>query len=296
MGVRALVNVFHPAYTSDFGPAWFGANVLLNGQDPYPLIGPGRWYGLAFYMAYPATTMVSVIPLSFLPERAATLLFVGLSAALLAYGIASTGWFRWPIFLTGAFIDSALAAQWSPLLTAMLCIPALACLVAVKPPFVLPLVAFATSKRTILLAVGGGIVLTAISFVLRPTWVGEWRASLTNWSVTFPIRHVGGFLVLLALLKWRRPEARLLVGMSLMPQTFFWYDTLPLFLIPGSLRESMVLAFTSSLAFALQIGMVQVMTMTGRLGGALIIFSTYLPCLWMVLRRPNVNDKAEPGR
>jgi hypothetical protein len=243
-------------------------------------------------MAYPAPAMVSAIPLSFLPEHAATLIFVGVSAALLGYGIASTGWFRWPIFLTGAFIDCALAAQWTPLLTAMLCIPALAWLVAVKPPFALPLVAYSTTRRTILLALAGGVALTAISFILRPTWVGEWRASLANWSVTFPIRHFGGFLVLLALLRWKRPEARLLVGMSLMPQTFFWYDTLPLFLIPASLRESMVLAFTSSLAFAVQIGMLQVMTMTGRLGGALIIFSTYVPCLWMVLRRPNVSGDA----
>jgi hypothetical protein len=296
-GIRGLVHVVHPAYSSDFGPAWFGGGALLRGLNPYDLIGPDRVFGGVWYMAYPATTMVLAIPLSFLAEHTATLAFVAISAALLAYGIASSGLFRWPLFLSGAFIDAALAAQWSPLLTAALCIPALSWLVAAKPNFAIPLIGYASSRRTLIIAAVGGLALTALSLAIRPTWPIEWKNSLTNWDGVLPIVHLGGFLIPLALLKWKRRDARLLIAMSLMPQTFYWYETLPLFLIPATFRESVILAFTSSAAYAMEIGLIHVksITMTGRIVGAIIIFSTYIPCLVMILRRPNVTETRSPA-
>lgn len=295
-GIRALVHVVHPKYSSDFGPAWFGGGALLRGVNPYDLIGPAREFGGYWYMAYPATTMVTTLPLSLLSEHAATLVFVGVSAALLAYGIASSGWFRWPLFLSAAFIDATLAAQWSPLLTAALTIPALSWLVAAKPNFLIPLLAYANSRKTLVIAALGGIVLTVLSLIIRPSWPTEWRHSLANWHGALPLIHVGGFLVALALLKWKRREARLLVAMSLMPQTFYWYETLPLFLVPATFRESLMLAVISTSGRALEIALMQIksITVTGRIAGAIIILSTYVPCVVMILRRPNVKQTEQP--
>ncbi len=44
-----------------------------------------------------------------------------------------------------------------------------------------------------------------------------------------------GVLVFLVLLRWRRPEAWLLLSVAIVPQTWWWYNVLMLFTIPGSL-------------------------------------------------------------
>jgi hypothetical protein len=67
--------------------------------------------------------------------------------------------------------------------------------------------------------------------------------------------------------------------------------------IPATFRESVILAFTSSAAHAAEIGLLQMksITVTGRIVGAIIIFSTYVPCLLMILRRPNVTETRSPA-
>ena len=50
----------------------------------------------------------------------------------------------------------------------------------------------------------------------------------------------GGALVLLALLKWRRPEARLLAATACVPHTLLPDETLPLFLVPQTWLEACV--------------------------------------------------------
>src|SRR5882762_8704793 len=72
---------------SDFGMVWFGARSLLRGVDPYPLVGRGLPFNWDWQLYYPATSMVAVLPLGFLPELAATLAFVWISSALLVYAL-----------------------------------------------------------------------------------------------------------------------------------------------------------------------------------------------------------------
>jgi hypothetical protein len=96
-------------------------------------------------------------------------------------------------------------------------------------------------------------------------------------------------LVLLALLRWRTPEARLLLALSIVPATGTWYTILPLFWIPKDRDEVMMLAMTSSVGWLLQD---YVMTSTNEVGfnaqvGSLIIAFAYLPCVFMLMRRPN---------
>ena len=97
-----------------------------------------------------------------------------------------------------------------------------------------------------------------------------------------------GLLPLLALLRWRRPEARLLVLLACVPQLPFWADQLLLALIPETRREIIwsVLAghlgLLAWLQFAPQVALyVPVMQ-------PYALVATYVPALIIVLRRANV--------
>jgi hypothetical protein len=111
----------------------------------------------------------------------------------------------------------------------------------------------------------------------------------------------GGFVILLALLRWRRPEARLLFGLGILPQTPGLYDTVPLYLVPRGFRESCILAITGNVALLLLvIGPGLTTAEIGALyGDRVMLWSSlfmYLPCVLMILRRPNDESAAEPGK
>lgn len=288
----AVVGIFQSlkpvGHHTDFGPVWFGARALLAGKDAYAMIGPGQVFDWSFGLSYPATALVIAAPLSGLSEAAASTIFVGLSTALLAFAITDRGFDRLPLFLSAAFVNALTAAQWSPMMTAAISLPWLGWMVVAKPSYGLALLAFTRGWSHVAIAACGGALILVVSLLLRSTWPFEWMASVGRASFTAPIHHFGGFLMLLALLKWRRPEARLLVAMTIMPQTFYWYETLPLMLIPATYRQSLVLSLGSSTGYAIMLAMLYGgYTVTGRMLGALMITSTYLPCLWLVLLRPN---------
>jgi hypothetical protein len=279
-----------PGHPGDFGIVWFGAKALLHGANPYALVGPGRVYDWPWHQLYPATAMVVGMPFALLPQLPAIVAFVWISTALLAWGITADGWYRLPLFLSSTFLIAAWAAQWSPLLTAALCIPSLAWIFAAKPNLGLALLASATRVQTIRVALVGGAALAVISLVIYPGWPLEWLAALRTASyIHSPILLPGGLFVLLALLKWRRPEARLIVALACVPQTNSWYEALPLLLIPATYRESLLLSLVSSLGMLFQW---QFMTANSeiefnRTVGILMIAFVYLPATLLVLLRPN---------
>ena len=280
---------YHPG---DFGVVWFGAGALLRDVNPYPLIGPGLEYEWPWKPLYPATAMVAALPLALLPQLVATLTFVFVSSALLAYSVTAEGWFRLPMFASLAFVSAAGDAQWSPLFTAALGLPALAVVFAAKPTIGAAL-ALAGPPGAMRNAIAGGIALTLISLAFFPGWPLEWFAMLGSAiHSSAPVMRPGGILVLLALLKWRRPEARLLIAMACVPQTPHWYEMLPLFLIPSSFRETAVLAIVSTAAGAVQHSWLTSLTEVEffRQLGVTMIFAAYLPCLIMVLRRRNEGE------
>ena len=62
-----------------------------------------------------------------------------------------------------------------------------------------------------------------------------------------PLIHTGGFVILLALLRWRRPEAWLVVLMACMPASRAWYNLLVLLAaVPKTYREAAMLSLVSS--------------------------------------------------
>jgi hypothetical protein len=130
-----------------------------------------------------------------------------------------------------------------------------------------------------------------MSFVLRPTWVSEWMMLMRTPHEYFlmPVTVLGGPLILLALLRWRRPEARLLAALACIPQTFSSYDALLLFLVVRTRRESLILVSLILVVTALigAFGVSPPYTETVHSWAPVRIALVYLPAVAMVLRRRN---------
>ena len=274
---------------SDFSPLWFSARAFIRGANPYALIGPGRPFDFDWPEYYPATAFVAALPFAWLPEKAASIAFIWVSTALLAFAVVRKGWYRLPLFLSVSFVIAARAAELSPLLAAGLCLPAVGLVYAAKPNLGLALLTASWRLRPAVFAAAGGCVLLAISLVVAPWWPRVWLSIVTSTTQHgFPIAQPGGFLVLLALLRWRRPEARLIVALACIPQTIYWYEGLYLLLIPATFRESLLLSLISSTGFLVERTMVGWRPNEPYVHiGLLMIAFLYLPATIMVLRRPN---------
>jgi hypothetical protein len=279
------------AFHSDFGMLWFGARALFRGLDPYPLIGPGREFNYTWPLIYPLPAVVSVMPLAVFSERIAATLFVGTSSALLSFGLTRDGWYRLPLFISEAFLSSARLGQWSILITASLFLPWLATIAIAKPQSSIPVIAGSTSRKAAVFAIAGGIALLAVSMLLQPTWVPEWLAGVRNAKhMEPPISRFAGFLLLLVLLKWRRPESWLVLTLGSLPQSWGWYGTLPVFTIPATFGESFFLTGVATIGGYIA----AVLTPDGLAEDAfynwtatVIIMTIYLPAVVLILRRPN---------
>jgi hypothetical protein len=103
----------------------------------------------------------------------------------------------------------------------------------------------------------GGFALVAIALAVQPTWILDWRQAMEwnsrLWTSSTHFRAIatvpGGVVALLCLLRWRRPEARLVAALACVPLTPSPYETVPLFLVPRSAGEA---ALLSAASFAVQ--------------------------------------------
>lgn len=285
--LRFVRIAWHP---SDFGMVWFGARAMLHGANPYGLVGPGLQYDFPWRVNYPATSFVIALPLSPFPEVVATFLFVAISSMLLAFAVTESGWHRLPLFLSWPFLLAALVGQWSPILSAAVLLPSLGWIVVAKPNLGLAVLASTSSARLLKIALVGGLAITAVSLALFPGWPQAWLSVVRSQHHFFaPITRIGGFAVLLALLRWRRPEARLIVALACVPQTNSWYEALPLMLVASTFKESLFLSLVSTLGYVLP---PYVMTARNEVEfnsqmASLMVAICYLPATLMVLRRPN---------
>ena len=278
----------------DFGIVWFGARSLLRGVDPYPLVGPGLPFSWDWQLYYPATSMVAVLPLGLLPELPATLVFVWISAALLAYALTEHGWDRLWILPSAAFMVAVRAADWSPLYSAAFLMAPVAFILCAKPTLGLAIAGAARSLRAIRFAAAGFAVLTAVSLAMLPEWPAEWIHVIRSQQDVAPaVAWVGGPLILLAALRWRMPEGRLLLAMSLVHSTAAWYEALPLLLIGRTKRECQALSLISSVGYIVQGAFLTSGGFVARSDTRiLMMLFCYLPALWVVLRRPGAPSGA----
>ena len=295
--LSAIVFAWHWHATAghpDFDQMYAGALALRHGLNPYAEVCPGCAFDWPAPLYYPLPALLLVVPLTSLPIRVAGSAFVAVGGLCLGCAIERRGdRSAYLILLSGAFINCVVSGQWSLLLLAALWLPA-AGVVGVAKPNVVAIVASGwTRARDAVWAVGGAVALVSASFALRPHWLGEWRQALgaAPWQHS-PVLYPGGFLALAALVKWRRPEARVLAAYALIPQTPTSYSDLLLFAVPrGRLEFGLLAAVTYATAPLLRAiapadtSMVTTVYRYGAVSAVLLM----LPCVLMVLRRPNVN-------
>jgi hypothetical protein len=260
---------------------------MLAGHSPYDLIGPGKPLVWKWPFVYPLPTAMIVAPLALLPVVIARAMFVGISVGLLAY--ARPGLLLVPLLVSQPFVNALWNAQRSPLLTAAMVLPGLAWVAIAKPQVGVAILAHKPSRQTFWIAVSGAILLVAAVTILQPDWMPKWIGALhAGPGYLPPILRPGGFVLALAALRWRTPEGRLLLALSVMPQTAMWYTALPLFLIPRTLVEGTILAGLSQIAFLLTAVIPVGSSWPAQMHvvGLLMLGALYVPCLIMVLRRP----------
>jgi hypothetical protein len=147
-------------------------------------------------------------------------------------------------------------------------------------------------------AVGGALILALLAFVIQPTWVQDWihavRSNNAAWSphqpYQIPVTMAGGWLALLCLLRWRRPEARLVAALACVPQSPILYEAVPLFLVPRTFWQAATLVALSYGQHAVAQTLMPEPRIQGEymsLSGRLIVLLLYIPVTAMVLGRPN---------
>jgi hypothetical protein len=170
-------------------------------------------------------------------------------------------------------------------------IPGAQWLYAAKPQLGMVLFASRPDARTVLL----GSAFFLASLVLDPGWPLEWwRVAAGSPYVRSPVLKFAWFapVLLLAGLRWRRPEGRLLLMLALVPQTPFAYDQLLLWFVPRTEREALNLTWLSwamfgawyALSYREQTEVVVLWTFAPY-----VTLFLFVPCLFMVLRRPNIS-------
>jgi hypothetical protein len=270
-----------PPSTSDFEPIWVGARALQAGQDPYTVVPTT---GTRYPLYYPLPGVLLGLPFSVLPFPWARALWAAVGAAVFVLAALRYGRGLLPALLSASFLNSVVQGQWSPLLTAAAALPALSWIWAAKPSVGAAMFAAYPNRRAVI----GGLLLIGIAFIAQPNWPVRWLDALRETNHVAPIVRPGGVVLLLALVRWRLPEGRLLAGLACVPHTTGLYEALPLFLIPRTRWQGYALAALSYLAAFAQALLVP------RLPGAsweatnaarwpFILLFLYLPALVILL-------------
>src|SRR5262245_59088191 len=99
---------------SDLAQHWQAARFLWQGINPYEAIGPNRPFEWEFPFLYPLPAAVAAAPLAVVPIRVAEVLFISISAGLLAWAltrVSSRNPQLW-LFASWAFLFTTETVQW----------------------------------------------------------------------------------------------------------------------------------------------------------------------------------------
>ena len=289
-GIAALlVFASEPLFAAkDFTYPWRAARALLAGRDPYQVIRPTGPYPFESYFPYPLPAAFVGIPFAWLPPGVGGALFFGLSTGALAYALTRQGMGRLWLFCSPSFAMAAALGQWSPLIMAGALMTPFAWALTCKPTIGAALFAYRPSRRTVWI----GLAVLALSLVVLPRWPLEWIAAARHAPHHYaPVLRPLGALALVALVRWRTPEGRLVAAMSCVPQNLYFYDQLPLWLAARSGRAAAALTASSWIAFYMTERACGTELFCGREAEPWVIALIYLPAAAIVLvegrrRRP----------
>jgi hypothetical protein len=166
-------------------------------------------------------------------------------------------------------------------------VPALGLFLAVRPNSAAALWIAWPSLKTLLAA---SLVL-GLSLVVRPSWPWDWWLALPldHTPLMPPILRPFGFILLLAALRWRLPEGRLILAITFIPQSTLPYELVPLALIPATWLEMGIYVLGTWIAVAAAQGfhLSENMARWTAAGWPVTLCAVYVPMLYLVLRRQN---------
>lgn len=226
----------HPSEWSDFDQIWLGAHALVRGHNPYIEVPKA----FPWPLLYPLPALLLGLPFVMVPLELARVGFAMVTAGLCTWAVLRRRAHAWPLLLTGPFAYALIRGQWSPLFVAAMLVPALSgIVVTMKPSTGLAVLAYRPSRALVIGAAGVGL----LSLLVMPSWPLYWLRELPGNRHIVPLVTLpAGVLLLLAFLRWRRPEGRMLGALAIIPQTPAMYELVPTLLIPQTLRASLVLA------------------------------------------------------
>lgn len=276
-----VIFAMHPEFhAKDFTYVWRAGRALLAGQDPYVVIRPSGPYPFEAQYMYPLTAAVASTPFALLPAPIGGALFVGLGAGALAFLLGREGMGRMWLFASAPFAMAVSLGQWSPLLVAAALATPLSWLLTCKPTLGAALFLYRPSWRVVAICVAFGL----LALVLQPRWPFEWlEAAGKVRRHPAPALNPVGALALLALIRWRKPEARLVAAMALVPQNPYLYDQLPLWLAARDGRSTLALTALSWVAFAITHAVCRDPYFCGPEAEWPVMLLLYLPATLLVL-------------
>jgi hypothetical protein len=270
-------------YTTDFQFYYRAARLWHAGVDPYALRPGTPQWPLWDRLFYPLPALILVGPFAPLTVRAAQTAFVVVATALLAWRLSRHA--LWPllIFCTPSFIIATFLGQWSPWLVLSALVPAAGFLFAAKPTLGLACWLY----RPTWTAFWSGVAIMAISLLLMPDWPAKWLHNLSSVNRHIPpILTPGGFVLALAVRRWRDRDARFLLAMACVPQIGLFADQLPLFLICRTKREALTYVGLSGAVFLVWGYRVFTIERGWPFSEPYAMLGCYGTALYVVLRRP----------
>ncbi len=296
LGCRLLLYALMPDRNTDFDFLYHAAARLVQGESPYP--PATQWF------PYPLPAVLLAVPFTAIPLGIARPIFDILVGWAFVYALwRHRGRYALLAVASGAYLFAMANGQTTPLMVAASLVPALGFLLAVRPNTGAALWVSRPSRMALL----GVAVFLVLSLVVLPSWPWDWSAALPldKAALLPPVLRPFGFVLLLAALRWRSPEARLILAIALIPQSTLPYELVPLALIPGNRMEMGIYAAGSWIAVAAAGGL----HLSGSMaewtatGWPVTLGAVYLPALYMVLRpkgsksKPRIDkDRRRPNR
>jgi hypothetical protein len=257
---------------------WRAGRDLLAGQNPYHHV-VGHWP-----LYYPLPAILLVAPLAALPFPAFHIVVSGLGG--LALGLAASrrpalG----PALLSAGFMCSAAGGSWEPLLLAGVALPWVAAVTwPAKPSLGLALWTGWPSRGVIV----AGLALLLVSLAILPGWPLDWLQALERTNHVPPVMKPGGWILLLAWLRWRTPEGRFLGTLALVPHTVDVGAGVLLFACCRTKWEGYALAgvsYVGALGYVLLTSPSMTLGETFAAGWPALLLCVYIPALGLVLSR-----------